>query len=143
MHSQVYVLRNVTIQNLCQQYAVAADWMPDGIAHFVCHANMYQHNTLQEIAAMLERNARSLSCEEIVERVKTFCNHVQQESHSGLGYQKCHRTTVRTWKSNASKGYKTSLQNGSARDGVSAIPCTHSGEGAQPWQTSLSVPASF
>ena len=76
--------------------AFANENQGEGTPHghgFVSLANMYQHNTLQEIAAMLERNARSLSCEEIVERVKTFCNHVQQESHSGLGYQKRHRNT--------------------------------------------------
>ena len=42
---------------------------------------MYQHNTLQEIATMLEHNAVNLSADEVVERVKTFCCHVQQERH--------------------------------------------------------------
>ena len=46
-----------------------------------CNPVMYQHNTLEQIAGMLEKNALSLSAAELVERVKAFCNHVQRESH--------------------------------------------------------------
>ena len=42
---------------------------------------MYQHNTLEHIAAMLENNVLNLSAAEMVVRVKAFCNHVQRESH--------------------------------------------------------------
>ena len=64
--------------------AFANEFQGEGTPHghgFVPLANMYQHNTLQEIAAMLESNALGICPDQLVERVKLFCDHVQRESH--------------------------------------------------------------
>ena len=61
----------------------ATEFQGEGTPHghgFVALANLYQHNSLQDIAAMLE-NARTKNHADLVERVKAFCNHIQRESH--------------------------------------------------------------
>ena len=48
---------------------------------FVSLANMYQHCTLEEIGNMIERNARGIAPEDMLERITRFCEHLQREDH--------------------------------------------------------------
>ena len=48
---------------------------------FVSLANMYQHNTLEEIGNMIERNAEGILPEFMLERITRFCEHLQREDH--------------------------------------------------------------
>ena len=65
----------------------ANEFQGEGTPHghgFVSLANIYQHNSLQDVAVMMESNVRNMSTNEVVQRVKAFCNHVQRESHFDL-----------------------------------------------------------
>ena len=69
---------------IAQALIFANELQGEGTPHghgFVVLANVFQHSTLLEIAAMLEHNKSLTQPMDIVERVKAFCNHVQRESH--------------------------------------------------------------
>ena len=62
----------------------ATEFQGEGTPHghgFVALANLFQHSTLLEIAEMLKHNITKTDPVDIVEQVKSFCNHVQRESH--------------------------------------------------------------
>ena len=65
----------------------ANEYQGEGTNHghgFVSLANVYQHSSLQDVASMLESNVRNMSTDDILQRVKSFCNHVQRESRFDL-----------------------------------------------------------
>ncbi len=64
--------------------AFATEFQGDGTGHghgFVSLANMYQFNSLETIAQILEHNIHGLSPEEMVERITNFIEHLQREDH--------------------------------------------------------------
>ena len=64
--------------------AFATEFQGDGTPHghgFVSLANMYQHQTLQEIAEILESNFQDMTPEVILERITSFIEHLQREDH--------------------------------------------------------------
>ena len=48
---------------------------------FVSLANMYQHHNLEQIGDMIENNFKGMTPEEMLDRVKSFVNHLQREDH--------------------------------------------------------------
>ena len=50
-------------------------------ARFVSLANMYQHHSLEEIGAIIERNAQGITAEVMLERITHLCEHLQREDH--------------------------------------------------------------
>ena len=48
---------------------------------FISLANMYQHSTLEQIGNMIEKNAKGISPEDMLERITRFCEHLQREDH--------------------------------------------------------------
>ena len=68
-------------------HAFVNEHQGEGTPHghgFVALANIYAHCSLQEIATMLTHNATSVSGNDLLERIKAFCSHVQRESHCDL-----------------------------------------------------------
>ncbi len=64
--------------------AFANEFQGEGAPHghgFLSLANIYQHNTVHQIATTLESNSRGMCAGDLVQRVKDFCDHVQRESH--------------------------------------------------------------
>ena len=62
----------------------ATEFQGDGTPHghgFVSLSNMYQHCTLEEIGKLIEENLKGFTAEEMLKRVTTFLEHVQQEDH--------------------------------------------------------------
>ena len=61
--------------------AFATEFQGEGTAHahgFVALANIYQHNTVHDIAAMLESNSKEMIAADMTEPIKSFCAHVQR-----------------------------------------------------------------
>ena len=64
--------------------AFATEYQGEATPHghgFVSLANMYQHHNLEQIGDMIESNSKGLTPEEMLERVKSFVNHLQREEH--------------------------------------------------------------
>ncbi len=64
--------------------AFATEYQGEATPHghgFVSLANMYQHHSLEEIGAIIERNAAGISAEVMLERVTHLCEHLQREDH--------------------------------------------------------------
>ena len=62
----------------------ANEFQGEGTPHghgFIALANLYQHNSLQDIAKMIETNANGIEGKTLAETVKAFCSHVQRERH--------------------------------------------------------------
>ena len=62
----------------------ATEMQGEGTPHghgFVSLANMYQHHTLEEIGQIIEANARGLTPDIMLDRVKRFIEHLQREDH--------------------------------------------------------------
>ena len=60
------------------------EFQGEGTPHghgFISLANLFQHSTIPEIAALLQENAKKTDAVDILGRVIDFCNHVQRESH--------------------------------------------------------------
>ena len=69
---------------LASVMALANELQGEGTVHghgFIVLNNAYQHNTLQEIAALIESRIQQLSSEEIVQRITDFIDHLQREDH--------------------------------------------------------------
>ena len=64
--------------------AFATEYQGEATPHghgFVSLANMYQHNNLDEIGRLIERNHRGISAEDMLARVTHFVEHLQCEDH--------------------------------------------------------------
>ena len=64
--------------------AFATEYQGEATPHghgFVSLANMYQHHNLEQIGDMIERNSKGMTPEDMLDRVKSFVNHVQREDH--------------------------------------------------------------
>ena len=62
----------------------ATDYQGEATPHghsFVSLANMYQHNTLEEIGNMIERNAQGIAPDVMLAQITRFCEHLQREDH--------------------------------------------------------------
>ena len=72
------------VGGLAQALALATEFQGEGTPHghgFVALCNAYQHRSLQDIADLIKSGAHELSSSEIVERIKSFCEHLQREDH--------------------------------------------------------------
>ena len=64
--------------------AFATEYQGEATPHghgFVSLANMYQHNTLEEIGRMIEENAQGIPPEVMLDRITGVCEHLQREDH--------------------------------------------------------------
>ena len=62
----------------------ATEYQGEGTHHghgFISLANMYQHCTLEEIGHIIEKNARNIKTEDMLQRVIHFVEHLQREDH--------------------------------------------------------------
>ena len=64
--------------------AFATEYQGEATPHghgFVSLANMYQHHNLEQIGDMIERNSKGMTPEDMLDRAKSFVNHLQREDH--------------------------------------------------------------
>ena len=64
--------------------AFATEYQGEATPHghgFVSLANMYQHHNLEQIGNIIESNYNGITPEEMLNRVKSFVNHLQREDH--------------------------------------------------------------
>ena len=69
---------------LATALAFATEFQGDGTPHghgFVSLANMYQHNNLEQIANMLQKNVHGCATSEMVQRITDFIEHLNREDH--------------------------------------------------------------
>ena len=69
---------------LATAMSFATEYQGEATPHghgFVSLANMYQHNTLEAIGNMIERNSEGIPPEAMLERITRFCEHMQREDH--------------------------------------------------------------